>query len=86
MNEPVTEERLKVVLSNYPTKDDLKVTLNNFHKELLEDIRDVIFEAVEIQGIKTDKAIARLDRHIAENSLEHNKFDARIHILETKAA
>lgn len=79
-----TKEDLNVALSNYPTKDDLKVTLNNFHKELLEDIRDVIFEAVEVQGIKIDKAIARLDRHVAKNALEHNKFDDRIHLLEVK--
>lgn len=99
MHQSVTKNEIKVILEDYPTKTDMKALLEEYPtkaemKVLLEeyptkeDLRKVIFDALEITLTKSDKKfqeqLERIDRHIAQSALEHNKFDGRLHNLEAR--
>ncbi len=77
-------------MSDYVTKSELKTELaifrEDFRKELMEDFQRIVNQIIEISDKRFAENLERLDRHIAQNALEHNKFDDRMHKLEQKPA
>lgn len=87
----VTKGYLKSYLDeqNYVTKEYLReqnYITKDFFLDFFRDFKNELFEALDVRFDRLEKRIdeanARTDRLIAQNALEHNKFDTRIVALE----
>lgn len=70
----------------YATRGELRLELAKFKVEIISEIRQMLFEAMELQREYFDKKFARLEgvleRHIAQTAISFTKHDARITPIE----
>lgn len=66
--------------------DEQEYITKDFFLDFFRDFKNELFEALDARFDRLEKRIdeanARTDRLIAQNALEHNKFDTRITALE----